>query len=222
MSYKEDGIWEINIPQGSFSLIITLSQLKRNMSTESMQNAEHKVNHIMYRPDGKGFIFMHRWKKRGRRYSRLYYAEKGGKGLRFLMGDELVSHYCWIDNETIIVWGKGGVGENYYLINIHSPQNLIPIKELSSLPDGHPSYKDNWIITDTYPDRGRFRELILFNFKTKEVVELGKFYSSLRYEDYYRCDLHPRWHPSEYEISIDSTHSGIRRSYILSFSPGGK
>ena len=50
------------------------------------------------------------------------------------------------------------------------------------------------------------------------IIEIGKFLSPLDYYDYYRCDLHPRWSPDGKLLSIDSTHSGMRESYIIDVS----
>jgi Tol biopolymer transport system component len=30
-----------------------------------------------------------------------------------------------------------------------------------------------------------------------------------------RCDLHPRWSPDGRWLSVDSAHTGVRRSYLV-------
>ena len=42
------------------------------------------------------------------------------------------------------------------------------------------------------------------------IVE--SFLSSLKYDEAYRCDLHPRWSPDGTKYSIDSVHEGFRES----------
>lgn len=71
---------------------------------------------------------------------------------------------------------------------------------------------------DTYPNKGRIREFILFNLKTDKKIVVSKFFAPWKYNGYYRCDLHPRWIPDRTKISIDSVHEGFRNSYIIDVS----
>ena len=55
------------------------------------------------------------------------------------------------------------------------------------------------------------------NMESKKIL-IGKFYSPLKFNDYNRCDLHPRWSPEGKYISIDSAHQGDRRTYLIDVS----
>lgn len=93
--------------------------------------------------------------------------------------------------------------------------------------DGHPSFcllDKNLIITDTYPDKNHYRNLILYDIKNDKRVDIGKFYS-LPDKDYttdlnwdlsaLRCDLHPRWNRNGNQVCFDSVHEGTRQIYIV-------
>lgn len=89
--------------------------------------------------------------------------------------------------------------------------------------DGHfTRYKGtDWILGDTYPDKNHFRELFLFNLRTKEKTVLGKFYSLIKgvpesWElSAVRSDLHPRFSRDGKQVCIDSIHEGTRQMYVF-------
>jgi len=54
--------------------------------------------------------------------------------------------------------------------------------------------------------------------ETRELVELGRFFAPWRFDGENRCDLHPRWSPDGNCVSIDSSHEGVRMSYIINVS----
>lgn len=222
MSYDEDGIWKVDLSNQKVELMIPLEKLINNDNDERMSAAKHKVNHIIYSPDGKHFLFMHRWFGTAGKFSRLYVSDDHGENLKILLDDRMVSHYQWIDNEHIVVWGrKEEIGDRYFVINIASGSiSCLNEPKIHGYGDGHPSVSPDktWMITDTYPDKGRQRHLILYNLRTNQMKVVGKFFSPWKYDEEKRADLHPRWSPNGKMISIDSTHEGIRQNYILDIS----
>ncbi len=95
--------------------------------------------------------------------------------------------------------------------------------------DGHCSFSPDgkWVLTDTYPDKDHYRKLILYNFKTRKKMVIGKFYS-IPHKKYIkkknlndwdlsemRCDLHPRWSRDGKKICFDSVHEGTRQMYKI-------
>lgn len=214
-----DGIWWINLHNGEGELRLTLAQLIKLSPRVEMQNAWHKVNHLYYAPDGRHFVFMHRWFSAHGKFSRLYLANSNVSNLRLLLDDRTVSHYSWKDEDHVIVWAyTREKGDHYYLINIHSGnKQIIGENVLDIYGDGHPTFSPDqrWIVTDSYPNKARQRHLLLFNYDTSELIELGRFFAPWQFKGVQRCDLHPRWSPDGRYISIDSAHEGIRKSYIL-------
>lgn len=218
----KDGIWHVNLDSGQGELVLSLSQLIANQSRPEMADSEHKVNHIMYSPQGTRFVFMHRWLSSQGKFSRLYVANFDGSNLRLLMGDRMVSHYSWRDEENLLVWGRTQeAGDRYYLLNILSGQwQIIGEGILDVYGDGHPSFSPDrrWIVTDTYPDRARQQRLLIYQVETGQLIEVGRFLEPWQFKGPSRCDLHPRWSPDGKMISIDSSHEGKRMTYILDVS----
>ena len=221
-SLSEDGIWNVQFGSGKGELLISLKTLTTYQPSPEMEDADHKVNHIMYSPQGTKFVFMHRWLSSGGKFSRLYVADADGSNLKLLLDDRMVSHYSWSDEENLVVWARTEkAGDLYYLINIISGERQI-IGEgiLDTYGDGHPSFSPDrhWIITDSYPDKARQQHLQLYNLETGKIIELGRFFAPWQFYGSKRCDLHPRWSPDGKLISLDSTHEGKRMTYILDVS----
>lgn len=219
MPGKEDGIWRVNLVNGKSGLIVNLADLMTLNHNKTMDKSQHKINHIMYSPSGKRFVFMHRWIGSRGKFSRLYTANTDGSDIYCLADDKIVSHYCWLDDEHLIAWmRKKAEGDKYFLLKDKSDVfKTIGDGVLEVFGDGHPSVHPNreWIVTDTYPDKAGVQKLILFNLKTGEEIIIGSLFTPWMYNGAYRCDFHPRWSPDGSKISIDSTHEGFRNSYII-------
>ncbi|MCS3755663.1 TolB family protein [Salinibacter ruber] len=215
----EDGLWRVNLETGRAELVLSLSQLRRHRPRTEMENASHRVNHAMYSPKGARVVFMHRWIGDEGKFSRLYVAAPNGDDLRLLMDDRMVSHYSWRDENHLVVWGRTEKqGNRYYLVDVRDGTLRVLGEEVfGQFGDGHPSYAPGgrWIVTDTYPDKGRKRHLLLFDTQTETVHRLGRFFAPWTFDGMNRCDLHPRWSPDGNYISIDSTHEGSRKSYVI-------
>ncbi len=219
---EEDGIWQVNLESGEGKLILSLAKLRENQPRSEMVNSNHKINHIMYSPAGTKFVFMHRWIGSQGKFSRLYVANNDGGDLRLLLDDRMVSHYSWCDEEYLLAWARTKeAGDHYYLINvITGTWEIVGKGILDIYGDGHPSFSPDqrWIITDTYPDRARQQHLLLYEIKTGNLTEIGRFFEPLKFNGPKRCDLHPRWSPDGKMISIDSSHEGRRMTYFLDIS----
>ncbi|ELY97284.1 hypothetical protein C482_13660 [Natrialba chahannaoensis JCM 10990] len=211
----DDGLWKVETETNTAELLISLAELIDN----EVAQEDHYLNHVLYNPAGDRFVFLHRWRGPQGRVSRLYVSDRDGN-YRLLMDDDVVSHYCWLDETQVLVWGRSKQhGDGYHKIDVETGEQQF-VHPLDGYGDGHPSVSPNgrWVVTDTYPDRGRRRHLLLFDQHTDTVTELGQFFSPFGYEGENRCDLHPRWSPDGTKISIDSAHDGTRRSYILDVS----
>ena len=60
----DDGIYNMNILLGTYSLICSYQQLKDFHYVSSMEKATHWVSHIEISPDSKRILFLHRWSER--------------------------------------------------------------------------------------------------------------------------------------------------------------
>jgi hypothetical protein len=219
---ESDGLWRIDLDSGAAGLVVTLADLAACEPRADMVGAEHKVNHAVYSPAGTRFVFMHRWLGSSGKFSRLYVANSDGSGLRLLLDHRMVSHYAWRDERTLLVWARApDSGDRYYLLDVLTGARRVCCPgSLDRFGDGHPSFSPDgrWIVTDSYPDRGRMRRLLLCRPDEGLVIEAGAFHSPWRYDGGERCDLHPRWNPVGTQISIDSSHEGVRWTYVVDVS----
>lgn len=219
--YEEDGIWKVDIDSGEALLIIKIGDLIAEVS-EEFREAAHKVNHCYYSPSGKHFVFLHRWLDKSGKYSRLICSSADGSERRIILDHRMISHYSWINDAELVVWGRTPeYGDAYIVLNALSGKYVkLDQGNLTKYGDGHPTMSslNMNIITDTYPDKSRMRSLLLYNHQTYSVEKIGYFFSPWKFEGERRCDLHPRWNPNENCLSIDSAHKGKRMNYLVYFS----
>ncbi|HKX58592.1 MAG TPA: hypothetical protein VJN00_04405 [Steroidobacteraceae bacterium] len=219
---ERDGLWRVDLRSGSAGLTVTLAELAALAPRPEMIGAEHKVNHAVYSPAGTRFVFMHRWLGPRGKFSRLYVANADGSDLRLLLDHRMVSHYAWQDERRLLVWARApDRGDRYYLLDVETAaREACCPGTLDRFGDGHPSFSPDgrWIVTDSYPDRGRMRRLLLCRPEAGVVVEAGAFHAPWRYDGEVRCDLHPRWNRDGTRVSIDSAHEGARWTYVVDVS----
>ncbi|MGQ3330846.1 TolB family protein [Halorubrum sp. FL23] len=215
---RSDGLWRVEMDTGDDERLISLQSLIDRVDTTA-DPEDHYVNHALYDPTGERFVFLHRWQGEDGRVSRLYVSDLNGD-CRIVMDETVVSHYCWLSDSELFVWGRTAeFGDGYHVLDVDSGE-FEYVDALDEWGDGHPSLSPNgrYVVTDTYPDRKRQRRLLLYDRKTDEVTELGRFFEPLEYTSETRCDLHPRWSPDSTAISFDSTHTDSRESYVLDVS----
>ncbi len=213
----DDGVWSMDMTTGETRLILSLAQLEKLDPLESMVGAKHSVNHIMIAADGERFIVIHRWYKGRRRYDRLVLAGVDGRNPTVLADEGMVSHCFWATGTEVLGYLRGPDGsEGYWLLDTVSREvRQLDCSGLEGLGDGHPHVVGDWFVTDTYPDKARMQHLMLGNWRTGEVRELGQFFHGFEYEGESRCDLHPRLTPDGKGVYFDSVFSGKRRLYRL-------
>tara|TARA_R110002049_G_scaffold79853_1_gene203152 strand:- start:2810 stop:4063 length:1254 start_codon:yes stop_codon:yes gene_type:complete len=213
-----DGVFLLDLKNNTRQLIISFEDLINFYPEQDMASAWHKVNHLDISPDGKRFMFHHRWfSDEGVKKSRLITANIDGTDLHLLANDGMVSHCTWRNNVDIVGWmTKKEFGDNYYLLKDKTAE-FYPIGQGVLTEDGHPSFSadDDWMLTDTYPDKSRMSSLLLYNLSSNKVYNLGEFLSPLKFTSELRCDLHPRFNAYGNKITFDSVHEGTRGLYEL-------
>ena len=80
-----------------------------------------------------------------------------------LIDSGVVSHYCWLDCNRYVVWGRKKDGRDGYFLGDVFDLSLIPlsVSELSQ-GDGHPSRIDNksFVSIRTQTDLARLRFIL--------------------------------------------------------------
>jgi hypothetical protein len=122
----------------------------------------------------------------------------------------------------------------YVIFDVKNNTNRkISNREFTS--DGHCTWSLNckFMLTDTYPNEDKKRQLMLYNFDSDKIYLLGEFYSypkgmeslnPIWNASSLRCDLHPKWGNDNRYIYFDSVHEGYRGLYRVNVSDimGGK
>lgn len=207
-----DGIYAVEILSETTRLICSLKDIAHYQPDDTMQGAYHYFNHCSFSPSGDRIVFLHRWQKNGREWTRMFTCGWNGEDFFVFPTSEMVSHFTWKDDQNILAWARVmGIGDRYFLFRDRSSE-FVTIGDECFNSDGHPTYSRDgrWILTDTYPDKFRIAHLILYDTVEKKPYALAKLHAPFKYDGDVRCDLHPRWNRDDSMISFDSTHIGIR------------
>lgn len=214
---KNDGLWYVNIQTGESRLLVSIQQACQLKVLSDFDGAQHKFNHVLISPNGQQLIFMHRFLSGKRRTDRLLLYDMPTKKLNLLADFGMVSHCFWADDFTILGYMRGPENvDAYWLINTKSGEfSRLPNNALQGYGDGHPHVYGDWFVTDTYPDKARMQHLLLCNWKTGAVKELGQFIHGFDFDGESRCDLHPRFSMDGKKVFFDSVYTGQRQLYSI-------
>lgn len=216
------GIWNMDLSTGKRDLILSFADaVKVPYAKGGLENAKHWFNHLLVSPDGKRFIFLHRWRERTRETgayeTRMFTADPSGKNLYVLDPNGQTSHFIWRDPQTVTAWAwHPSHGAKFY--NFYDKTDKVEVVAPDVMTEnGHNTYLpgNRWILNDTYPDKQRLQHPYLYDTKTGRRYPLGHFYSAAEYTGEWRCDNHPRFSPDGTKAVIDSPHGGKGRQMYL-------
>lgn len=215
--YSKEGILKVDLENCESELLLSIAQIIDLHLQKTMKNAAHWFNHIQLSPNGENFIFLHRWLQNGKKSDALILSDIKGKNIKVIADDGMVSHCFWKNDEEIISFMRDEKkGDQYYLIDIETAnRTIVGDENWRRFGDGHPHTFGKQMIFDTYPDRSRMKKLILYDFESKELKQLGAFLEPLKYFGETRCDLHPRFSMDGKKVFLDSVHTGKRRLYYI-------
>jgi hypothetical protein len=223
---EDAGIWRMDLRTGKTSLIIPFRQAASIAYEKGgLENAKHWFNHLLYSPDGKRFIFLHRWRPKerstGNWETRMFTAGRDGKDLYVLDPHGKTSHFIWRDPSHVLAWAWHPSHNDAFYLYRDGTAHVEAVGLGVMKVNGHCSYLpgNQWILNDAYPDKDRKQQLYLYNVTSGERRELGRFQSPPEYTGEWRCDLHPRFTPDGRKVLIDSTHGGNgRQMYLIDIS----
>ncbi|KPV96911.1 glycosyl transferase [Pseudoalteromonas sp. P1-8] len=209
---ENDGIFYLDLKSGESKLTLSLKEIIAFETQINMDESLHTVNHIMISPGGERYMFIHRWYHKGQRFDRLILADLDGN-MKVVSNNDMVSHCFWKSNNEIFGYLRGSDGiDAYWVINVdNNCQKIFNHPNLRTFGDGHPNIKNDYFITDTYPDKARMQKLILGHLNSKLLIELGEFYHGFDYNLETRCDLHPRFSSCGNFVLFDTVYSGQRK-----------
>jgi hypothetical protein len=221
----DSGIWRIDLGSGKQELLLSVADVSRFPNPDrDWKGAKHWFNHLLFAPDGRRFIFLHRWRgaQEGKGFAtRMLTATAEGKDLFVVDPFGRTSHFIWRDAEHILAWAlQPSHGERFYLYKDRADQVEVVGKDVMT-ENGHCTYLpgNRWVLNDTYPDRERKQHPFLYRVADGKRVPLGHFHSPPEYTGEWRCDTHPRFSPDGRTVVIDSPHGGNgRQLYLINIS----
>ena len=99
------GLWHNDLVTGERSLFVSLSQVLQSWS-ETDTGAGHFLTHPSISPDGSKVVFLHRFFAEDEgSFTRLLVCDANGSNL-IALAEEKVSHFDWLDNQTLLVWAR--------------------------------------------------------------------------------------------------------------------
>ncbi len=221
----DSGIWRIDMKTGEAKVIVSLADIARFGKLDaSMRGAKHYFNHLLFAPDGKRFIFLHRWRPdagRGGFRTRMLTATPDGRDVRVVDPSGHTSHFIWRDGGHILAWTRpAGKPSAFYLFD-ETTGTCEQVGQGVMTANGHCTYLPlgggrEWILNDTYPrGKGRGQSPYLFHVPTGRRFWLGHFHLPREYRGEWRCDTHPRFSRDGTKVCIDSPHGGGGRQLWL-------
>ena len=217
----KSGVFRVDMTTGKSELIISLADIvKLDPSTVRKDAVKHWVNHLLFAPDGKRVIFLHRYKASGRGGlpTRMITIGPDGSDPYMLEPGGHMSHFIWRDATHILGWTRPrGKGNGFWLMTDRT-QEARQIGKGVMPQNGHVTYLagNKWIMNDTYPQgRQRKQHLYLYNIAANRSVTLGRFHLPPEYRGEWRCDLHPRSSADGKLVTFDSPHTGAGRQVHL-------
>ena len=103
----DDGLWRLDLTTGALSLFLSVAEVASFNPAPVSGEVPHFLSHPLYSPSGNRIAFMHRFfTADDALYSRFLAVDRDGANLRVL-AEEKVSHFCWRDDDTILVWARG-------------------------------------------------------------------------------------------------------------------
>ena len=219
------GIWRMELATGKPELIVSFSTLAAIIPPDGgfSEEAKHWFNHLIVAPDGKRFLFLHRWRGKAEGNSwrtRLITANIDGSDIYVLNPHRMTSHLVWRDPQNVLAWARHPSNNDKFYVFTDKTGNVEMIGGDVMTQDGHCTYvpkTDNqWILYDTYPDKERNQNPMLYHLSSNRVVPLGHFFLPREYAGEWRCDIHPHADRSGQFVTIDSVHEKMgRQVYIL-------
>ena len=128
---RQTGLWKTDLVSGERRLLLSLAEVLAHwaMPTDGLG---HFLTHPSVSADGSKIVFLHRFfAQDGGSYTRLMCCNSDGKELVEL-ADEKVSHFDWLDTETLLVWARLG-GRNLAQMRVQGVFNHPAVKPIINI-----------------------------------------------------------------------------------------
>ncbi|UJP63386.1 hypothetical protein [Mongoliitalea daihaiensis] len=171
-----------------------------------------KVNHFEFSPDGRKLAYLYRYWLGGTKFTKLMVFDLDKDSNSIVGEEDFYSHFCWVDNEKLIVFGQLDNVNKFFVLNVTLNKKIVP-NYFVPLHDSHPATNlENILVFDSYPSFLRKSKIYLLDIK--------KGFNSMIYETIHhpkfrgvnRIDHHPRVNHDGTKVYID-VPSGTNRKF---------
>ena len=221
---QNSGIVRIDLRSGKTDLVLSLADIARTGSIPNQKlGIKHYFNHLLFSPNGKRFIALHRWRyPDGSRLTRAITANSDGSDVRIVCPNGYTSHFIWRDSKSILAqsrhWdGNDGWG-NFLFEDVDGGGDVREIGRGVLDPSGHISYLPGgqWILNDTYPKTpARIQTPHLYEVASGDRIDLAELHLPAVYTGEWRVETHPRFSPNGMMVCVDAPVSGQGRQLHL-------
>lgn len=181
------------------------------------------ISHAIFSQTGLMLAFMRRTAISGRRLrSALYVLNRETKSIIRVPFKDMVSHYCWLNDNELFCYANTDAGDGYYRYCIDTGNLEAYSFDLGQF-DGHPHAEATGteIVFDSYADRMRLQRLAVYNVCNRTVTELARLYSPMKFWGNQRVDLHPRFRADGAYVCFDCSTTGVRSLATLHLDKHG-
>jgi hypothetical protein len=111
---NEDGLWQLDTTTGQAGLFLSTQRAAEFEAIAHADPSSHFLCHASFSPDGERIVFLHRFfSADGGLFTRMIATDREARKL-VLLAQEKVSHFDWLDTETLVVWARftgGGLAQ---------------------------------------------------------------------------------------------------------------
>ncbi|MGB6974482.1 MAG: hypothetical protein WBD67_07355 [Terracidiphilus sp.] len=111
---NEDGLWQLDVVTGRERLFLSTRRTAEFDAVGHADPSSHFLCHASYSPDGERLVFLHRFfSADGGLFTRMIATDREARKMT-LLAQEKVSHFDWLDSETLMVWARftgGGLAQ---------------------------------------------------------------------------------------------------------------
>ena len=228
---EDDGLWLFNLADNSPPrLIVPIASVRDRMPGVADPKALAYFCHTVFSRDGSKIFWLARtvenlaeqatvrqWKT-----TAFVCDRDGGNVTRCFPDGWGGSHFNWLDGDRLMVTALYKNKTYSHLLFTPGRDDYTRLGGGILDFDGHGAFSNNgqWMATDTYPAPLGERKLMALRMSDQAVFPLGTYHiPEIYYDEYSRCDLHPRWSPDNTMLGINSVHEGTRQAYVLDVAP---
>jgi hypothetical protein len=214
------GLTEMDLRTGALTCHFTLPEVVQRVKWHMRAPWHYFISHAVYSPGGRHLAFFVRRSAKGHRVqTRLCILQTESGHLITLPGGTMASHYCWLDEDSILAFLETEQGvDRFQEFSVSGEAGL----SVAGLPerDGHPQFSlvSRLLVLDSYPNRRRRQQLNIYERNDDagfSCIDRMEFYSPMRFRNDDRVDLHPRWDRIGEDICIDASFNGERSLAVL-------